>query len=591
MQTKPTSPQIEALLFSAIVLTGVVIITHVTFIDFEFLYQDQEITHYNGFTTAWSNLEIIWKGQAIKQQVPEASRWVTVASYMLDRTLFGLNAGGHHAQSLWWHICNTLLLAWLIFKTRGDIISAWLAGLIFAIHPAQLNAVAVVSNREFVLAVFFWILTLVFLQHRKPMQAAITLILGIWAAEIVITVLLAWPIWKWMHHYPMDHDPPPSQKHEWYWLLPAMCLALGARMFWNANANPFWPGLSGQEVVLSWPWQAGLQAGYIGFLHLVMPIGFQPLLLNQPDVWPWLFAGWLFFILGVAGFFLVRIISVPNRIWLGSAGIMLASLFPMFCPLWPKTTWSNATLYLGTVGVSVLFAYGIRMWIWPKRWHWIGVAAIWIFLWVTNTLIRQPYRNDQAFWTTTTLHQPKLVKSWEGLAATQLKEGKREAALQSIQKGFELNPNDVPLLGLYGVMTCLDEQQQTAWAAFEQASAEETGRSSRLLLQMAGCALRLGDPARAEIYANEALIRNAWLPDALAVLGLAKQSQGRLPEAQNDLLMAIDMAPDRSDLWAILAFHYDAWGDFERAKEARQKSGLSHELIPDVSRWIGKQRN
>jgi tetratricopeptide (TPR) repeat protein len=79
---------------------------------------------------------------------------------MLDVQLFGLRPAGHHAQSIFWHAVNVLLLFLLLAKATGFVgRSALVAGL-FAVHPLNVESVAWIAERKTVLCTFFLLLAL-----------------------------------------------------------------------------------------------------------------------------------------------------------------------------------------------------------------------------------------------------------------------------------------------------------------------------------------------------------------------------------------------------------------------------------------------
>ena len=85
---------------------------------------------------------------------------LTWISHMLDVQLFGLRPMGHHAQSVFWHAINVVLLFLLLAKATGFVgRSAFVAGL-FAVHPLNVESVAWVAERKTVLCTFFFLLAL-----------------------------------------------------------------------------------------------------------------------------------------------------------------------------------------------------------------------------------------------------------------------------------------------------------------------------------------------------------------------------------------------------------------------------------------------
>jgi regulator of sirC expression with transglutaminase-like and TPR domain len=91
-----------------------------------------------------------------------AANWhpLTWISHMLDVQLFGLQPQWHHLTNLLFHIVNTLLLFFVLYRmTKARWESAFVAAL-FALHPLHVESVAWVAERKDVLSTFFWMLTM-----------------------------------------------------------------------------------------------------------------------------------------------------------------------------------------------------------------------------------------------------------------------------------------------------------------------------------------------------------------------------------------------------------------------------------------------
>lgn len=88
-------------------------------------------------------------------------RPLLLVSFILDYQLWGLNPFGFHFSNVLIHGLNgfmVYLLAFLLFKQRTF---ALIAGLLFATHPIQTEAVAWISGRNDVLLTFFSLLTII----------------------------------------------------------------------------------------------------------------------------------------------------------------------------------------------------------------------------------------------------------------------------------------------------------------------------------------------------------------------------------------------------------------------------------------------
>ena len=83
---------------------------------------------------------------------------LTWLSHMLDVRLFGLRPAGHHAQSIFWHAVNVVLLFLLLARATGFIGRSAIVAALFAVHPLNVESVAWVAERKSVLCAFFLLL-------------------------------------------------------------------------------------------------------------------------------------------------------------------------------------------------------------------------------------------------------------------------------------------------------------------------------------------------------------------------------------------------------------------------------------------------
>ena len=81
-------------------------------------------------------------------------------SHMVDIELFGAWAGGHHVVNVLFHAVNAVLVLALVRRLGLATPAAWLVAAVFAVHPAQVESVAWVSERKTVLCTFFMLLSM-----------------------------------------------------------------------------------------------------------------------------------------------------------------------------------------------------------------------------------------------------------------------------------------------------------------------------------------------------------------------------------------------------------------------------------------------
>jgi len=105
----------------------------------------------------------------------DAGFWhpLTWLSHLLDVTLFGMDAGGHHATAMLIHIANTLLVFLSLRQLTGAQWRSAMVAALFALHPLHVESVAWVAERKDVLSTLFFLLTL--LCYAKYVQRVETL--------------------------------------------------------------------------------------------------------------------------------------------------------------------------------------------------------------------------------------------------------------------------------------------------------------------------------------------------------------------------------------------------------------------------------
>jgi tetratricopeptide (TPR) repeat protein len=141
--------------------------------------------------------------------VSVAANWhpLTVITHLLDCSLYGLDAGGHHLTNLLLHAANVALLHRLLRRLSLSEGAALLAAALFAVHPLNVESVAWVAERKNVLSTLFLLLALStyvsYARTRSRRSYAATLVLftaGLMSKAMLVTVPLLlvlfdlWPL-------------------------------------------------------------------------------------------------------------------------------------------------------------------------------------------------------------------------------------------------------------------------------------------------------------------------------------------------------------------------------------------------------------
>lgn len=141
------------------VLSVLVIFIYAQTVGFNFINFDDNLYIYENryVATGLSLTNIQWAFTHFHSANWHPLTWI---SHQLDATLFGLNAGGHHATNVVLHLINSIL-AFVVFRKYSDniAVSAVIAAL-FAVHPMHVESVAWISERKDVLSTMFWLLTM-----------------------------------------------------------------------------------------------------------------------------------------------------------------------------------------------------------------------------------------------------------------------------------------------------------------------------------------------------------------------------------------------------------------------------------------------
>ena len=117
-----------------------------------FVWDDEPLITANPLLRTPSGLAEIWSGSRTADYFP-----VTNTVFWIEHHLFGDKPTGYHALNILLQATNALLL-WRVLR-RLQIPGAFLAALIFAIHPVHAESVAWISELKNVLSMFFFLIS------------------------------------------------------------------------------------------------------------------------------------------------------------------------------------------------------------------------------------------------------------------------------------------------------------------------------------------------------------------------------------------------------------------------------------------------
>jgi tetratricopeptide (TPR) repeat protein len=131
-----------------------------------FIWDDDSYVTENPTLRSVDGLKGIWiKPGTTIQYYP-----LVFTSFWVEYHLWGLQPFGYHLVNILLHALNALLL-WLVLR-RLEIPGAWLAAMIFAIHPIQVESVAWITERKNVLSGLFYLLAALAYLRFRPLTDA-----------------------------------------------------------------------------------------------------------------------------------------------------------------------------------------------------------------------------------------------------------------------------------------------------------------------------------------------------------------------------------------------------------------------------------
>ncbi|NMC62668.1 MAG: hypothetical protein GYA55_05800, partial [SAR324 cluster bacterium] len=260
---------------------------------------------------------------------------ITWIVHMLDVELFGLWAPGHHLSSLFLHLLNTFLIFMFLNKATSSFGKAFWVALLFALHPLHVEAVAWASSKKDLLSGFFGSLFLIsylrYTSNRSKQSYLLCLVLYLLGLAsksslipfaFILLVLDYWPLGR------ISFEELSNFKGRFWKLfiekIPFLILSIIFALLTSsaqklAGAHDLMPKLSVWKslgnacfFVLSyilktlWPFRAlGFPYPYYNFDPLSLGLFALLLILILLYVlrfgvkYPWLFAGFFFFLLGI----------------------------------------------------------------------------------------------------------------------------------------------------------------------------------------------------------------------------------------------------------------------------------------------------
>ena len=528
-----------------------------------FIWDDDDHLTANPAMTAPDGLRMIWSSLAVSRYYP-----LTLTSFWIQRRCWGLNPMPYHLVNIALHAINGILVFLVLRRLR--VPAAWLAAMLWALHPVNVESVAWITELKNTQSGFFFFLAvLCFLRfedgERRPWYA-LAFLCGLAAmlskpSTVVLPPVLLLCVW-W-------------QRKRWRWvdmarIGPFFGLALGMSALTILEQRGHIVRVETSE------WKLGVA---------------ERLLIASKAVW--FYAAKLLWPVKLAFVYPRREVRADSfSSWLPLAGLIALGLALW---LWRGRNWVRATLlgigffvaallpvlgfvdifyfryafvadhfqYLASIGlitltVNAAAVIGRRM---GQPAHLLGTfaaAALLLILGVSTRSQACIYQSDETVWRDTLAKNPNAWMAHNNLGMVLQKSGRDTEAIEQYEQSLQINPQNAEARYNLGNVYSQAGKLSDAIGQYEQAlrirpDFAEAHNNLGVVLTRGGQvqeaigqfeqALRV-DPDYAEAHLN---------------LGMALALLGRMGDAQEQWEQAVRINPD------FAAAHYNLGVALERA--------------------------
>ena len=434
---------------------------------------------------------------------------------------FGADVRGHHLVNIGMHALAACLLVTLFRRSGVPALAAFLGGAFFLVHPANVEAVAWISQLKTTSAMVLCLAAL--LQHpRRPALAAALFALGLLAKPSAVVALFVVAAFGLVRprpgpiHSNEDGDTPPAVDWRWGWIA---LWGLFAIAFAIVELHAF-EQTAGRHPVAAPDVALRIRTAFaVAVRYLAMATTSHGLSVFQEpepprslvDAW-WLASLPIALVIAGRFAFVARQRRIETAYW-----VWAAAAFAPICGLIPLPhTIADRYLYFmlpGLIGAALLagigFAHDPRR---ARSRRPIGIvltaaAVVWIAAFALRGRERAAvWQSSETLTEDLMLHQPHGRWAHLELAARATEAGDRDAAMAHLQsaraRGFDqldvlLGPRYAPLVGHAGFVE-LARQMAESWIARIDAIRDPT-QSDLMVRAQAQIALGRFEAARDDL--------------------------------------------------------------------------------------------
>ncbi len=532
-----------------------------------------EFTNYDDDVYVTSNRDVIQPELAriADPRHHTASDWTPLVTltHVLEFRAFGLDPLPYHVTNGVLHVATTGLV-YALFRTVGvALVPALLAGLLFGIHPLQVENVAWVASRKTLLAGFFGVGSLI-LALRGRLAWALGAFLLAAASKGTAVVVPLWIAAAWLLGF-WDRRP---GRRELAWLAAlGLLAALRALLTVAAQAD-----VVERTATVGLAGRLGLMGPVLGtqLRQLLLPIDLAPVYgwtALGPGDWRVLL-GWAVVLAVAGGLFAAA--RRDRQVALFGAWVGLG-LLPTL-NLWPAPfLQADRYVHLALVGASFLLVRSTAPLAGLRPWLPVACVLAWCTLVAIPITLGQSriWRTSESLWLSVLRRDPDFADAHANLGEHYLRTSDPGCARVALERTLELRPAHAPARFN---LALLEYREGRLKVAAEQVRALIDVQPDHPTAQalIGRILLRTGDQDEALRHLNRALELDATLKAARFDRANLRARMGRFDLAAVDLeavLTAGSRAPEAlNDLAAVRLAQHRPHDAIPLAEEAVQRA-------------------
>ncbi len=525
-------------------------------------------------------------------------------SHVLDYQIWGKNAAGHHATSVFLHALNAALVFGFLWTLLGAVslstgerlMVALSMAAVFAIHPLQTESVAWMSGRTQLLCTMCCIGSIwAYAAGARRWVVWGFFVLAVLCKPMAISLPL---VMLAIDYFPLRR----YERLGW------------GRLVWEKAVMIAIAGVVGVATMITEPWEHGRTASRmvplsvhvfrvfesLTFypLKLVWPSHLSPNYVSDVPLGPWTVLA------SVLTVIIVSVVAVMERRRMPMLLAAWASYVMLVLPvsgLMPVGSQVVAQRYAYVAMLPVLLLVGAGgVWVWRRsaaaaRLALVGFLACELCVFATGTLRLIPdWHNDETMRRATLVEFPDSEEANRALATELSDQGRASEALEYAQRGVEIAPQVCEAHVILGRVLYKLGRLQEAMAQDEKAL-QMNPDSAEAHVNFGVAMMELGKVPEAVEHYEQALRIKPNFAEAHYNCGVALEQVGRVQDAIAHYEEALQIKPDVAEAHSNLGIALaqtgrigEAIAHFEQALRIKPNFAEAHYNLGNALAQVGR---